>query len=456
MTKPGPTRRELEMIAAGAGVELERLVDHLLPVIRETRLPGDGARARLPLEKLEGAIFSAATAFTRLLRLTAEQLLSPLLEEEAPRRAAAAPPSPRDRQEAPALWERLQEYTHRQRLFLVKEVSDFHSWALCELLCKASLDATADDATRALELAELALAVAERIPGGEALRQEARGYAWAHLGNAHRVRGDLGEAVRGFAEFRRFWPSGGAVKSGLLSEAVLLGLEASLKRAQRELPAALDLLDQALTLDQGRWTPHLLNNKARTFEELGDYEQAVVILRQADEALPPGQEPRLRWGMKWNRASCLCHLERYDDAAALLPEIWAEAPQPTGALDTARLHWVEGRIAVGLGRPDEALAALETARAAFLTREIAYDAALVTLQMAVVQLEAGGTAEVKELVRQMSPVFESQRVHREALAALRLFQDAATRERATAALGRSLLHYLFRARYNEGLRFREA
>ena len=44
-------------------------------------------------------------------------------------------------------------------------------------------------------------------------------------------------------------------------------------------------------------------------------------------------------------------------------------------------------------------------------------------------------------------------MHREALAALQLFQEAAERDEATAELARRVLGYLFRARYDQGLRF---
>ncbi len=43
--------------------------------------------------------------------------------------------------------------------------------------------------------------------------------------------------------------------------------------------------------------------------------------------------------------------------------------------------------------------------------------------------------------------------HREALAALKLFQEAAEREAATADLARRVLRFLFRARHDQGLRF---
>ena len=77
----------------------------------------------------------------------------------------------------------------------------------------------------------------------------------------------------------------------------------------------------------------------------------------------------------------LCHLERYAEAEALLPQIWVLTAQLGNALDTLRLHWLEGRVSAGLGRAEEALAAFTQARAGFAEQSIAYDTALVTLEL---------------------------------------------------------------------------
>jgi hypothetical protein len=84
---------------------------------------------------------------------------------------------------------------------------------------------------------------------------------------------------------------------------------------------------------------------------------------------------------------------------------------------------------------------------------MSFDVALALLEEAVLLLEERRAAEVKVLARELEKVFESKGVHREALAALRLFQEAAEREEATAELARRVLHYLFRARHDQGLRF---
>jgi hypothetical protein len=82
-----------------------------------------------------------------------------------------------------------------------------------------------------------------------------------------------------------------------------------------------------------------------------------------------------------------------------------------------------------------------------------YDVALALLEEAVLLLEERRTAEVKELAGDLVKVFESKGVHREAVAALLLFQEAAESETATAELGRRLLAFLHRSRHDPDLRF---
>jgi hypothetical protein len=74
----------------------------------------------------------------------------------------------------------------------------------------------------------------------------------------------------------------------------------------------------------------------------------------------------------------------------------------------------------------------------------------------VLLLEEGRTAEVAGLAAEMLQVFRGQTVHREALAALRLFCRAARGGSATVDLARRVLAYLERARHDPHLRFEEA
>ena len=102
---------------------------------------------------------------------------------------------------------------------------------------------------------------------------------------------------------------------------------------------------------------------------------------------------------------------------------------------------------------EKAVADLEWVAEELVARAIAFDASRACLDLAELYLRQGRTADVKRLSRQMVAVFRAQQVHREALAAVILFQEAAEQERATVELARRLAAYLRRAQHNPGLHF---
>jgi hypothetical protein len=103
----------------------------------------------------------------------------------------------------------------------------------------------------------------------------------------------------------------------------------------------------------------------------------------------------------------------------------------------------------------EAIELFSWVRDYFARKGGSYDTALVTLELASVYLEVGRAADVKRLVRELAPVFHAEGLHREALAAIRLFCSAVEQQTATAELARRILAYLYRAEYNPKLVFGE-
>ncbi|HVT16254.1 MAG TPA: helix-turn-helix transcriptional regulator [Thermoanaerobaculia bacterium] len=354
---------------------------------------------------------------------------------------------------APALLERLARHSRAGRLALVREAAEFHSSGLCVLLCEKSVEAASESATEAARLAGLGVLVARRVEGGERWRARLVGYALLHLANAVRVGGKLPLAEKTFARGAAQWLAGAAADPGLLNTARVLEIEASLRREKRDLAAAIALFDQALAADRWGETPSLLIGKAKALEELGNYEEAIGLLRQADSRLNRGRDGWRLFVVRTNLAVNLCHLGRHGEAEQLLPEIRSGAARQGKKLEAVRVRWLEGKVAAGLGRGEEALDLLHQVRGEFLVAGIAYDAALATLELAEVQASLGRTAEVKALARESAPVFAAQGVHREARAALALFCRAAEEEAASAAAVHRLIAYLYRARHDPELRF---
>jgi len=371
-------------------------------------------------------------------------------------RAFQAPRIRRARQEAEELWSSLKGRPIHARCALVDGEEKYRSWALCERLCAESEKAAPADAGRAVELAGLALRIAGLIPAPEAWRSRLQGYAWAHLGNARRVAGDLPGSEEAFVRGRKLWESGAAADPGLLDEGRVLDLEASLRRAQRRFPEALALHDQALAVTPAANQGYILLNKAAALEQSGDSGSAIEVLRQAAFRVDAQREPRLWFASRFQLAVNLCHLKRNTEAETLLPEVRRLATQLGNESDLVRVLWLEGRIAARLERKDEAFRALSRVRQEFISRGIAYDAALASLELAVLYLEQERLGDVKVLARQMTPIFQAQGVHREALAALRLFCQAAGNETVTVEMARHLVEYLHRARHDPNLRFQES
>src|ERR1044071_6848244 len=95
------------------------------------------------------------------------------------------------RQHAEVLWQRLQKRTPAERRRLVEGVRKYQTWGLCERGAAESLALAANHPREARELARLALAIAERLPGEETWRWRNEGYALAHVANAERACSDL-------------------------------------------------------------------------------------------------------------------------------------------------------------------------------------------------------------------------------------------------------------------------
>jgi tetratricopeptide (TPR) repeat protein len=350
------------------------------------------------------------------------------------------------------LWAEKKDFAAKDWKALVTQSPELVRWGLCERLAEESAEAASDDADRALELAGLALWVAERVPTADNPLL-CQGYALGFVGNARRVKGQLDESVKAFTLSARLWQERADGDPGFLDGARLLDLEASLKIEQHRFPEALRLLDQAAAQVRGRRSLGcILIKNAYALELMGDYAGAVARLERA-AALIDETDVRLCCVLRFNLMVNLCHLGRANEAAPMLKDLRALAVQIGKALDQVRLRWLAGKIDAGQGRTEKAIEVLSSVRADFSERGIRYDEALVSLELAGLYLEAGRTGDVKRLVRLMATVFQDEGVHAEAQKALELFRRAVELETVTLELVRRLVAYLYRAQHDPSLQF---
>lgn len=289
---------------------------------------------------------------------------------------------------------------------------------------------------KALVLTELALAVAPKlIESKEDLDEqwELPALVWAYHGNVLRILSDLREADRAFRKAATILARH-PCDHQIIAE--VHGLKASLRRDQRRYDEAQAAIDKAIRLygDRGQWhlQGHHLLTSAYIRCEAGDHEAALADLHRAEPLLDTNENPRLQWVAAGIHLYLLCETSRFAEASAYAPHARKLAAEYGGAADLLRVRWCEGRIAATLGPQEQAETDFREVREGFIELGIGYDAALVSLDLAVLYAEQGRTAEIRELAQQMLALFESRGVGTEALAAAFLFSKATLQETATA------------------------
>jgi tetratricopeptide (TPR) repeat protein len=409
----------------------QREVDHLLstlsPSPQDAPSPDGGEEASFVREGL----------FARLERRLAE------VREE--------------RREAPPLVAELLGHPAAQRRILAGQGGRFQTLAVCELLIDASFETGFRDAGAAMELAELSLLLSRQLDAGyygPSVVQDLQARAWAYLGNARRIAFDLAGAEEALLQAERHAEGGSADP---LEEARILDFRASLLGDQGRFEQAAELLDVVIDIYDDLHEPHrkgrAMISQGVLLGLAGGPEEAIRQLRKGLSLVDWEREPRLvlmaRHNLAWflndsgRSEEALQQLERFLHTYGEFPDAWTEL----------RLAWLSGRIAARLDYVAEAERTLIEVRQRFLAEEHGYDASLVTLDLAQLYLRQGRSAEVRELAAGMISVFLSQDVHRQAAAALAVFQRAAELDEATPLLLEEIGTYLRRARRNPRLRF---
>jgi tetratricopeptide (TPR) repeat protein len=384
-----------------------------------------------------------------------DQVFDRVFSRVAAREAAAV----RERALGRELFEELVQHPAARQRLLVSNSLRFRSRMLCEILLQESFETGFRDVSRSLELASLAIVLvdllAEESCGSGEILESLQARAWAQLGNAHRVNQDIRSAESAFVNAEPYLSVPGRI--GLIDKARVLDLLASLRKDQRRFFEAAQLLDRVGSIYRrlGQW--HLLgrtlHQKAVVVGEAGDSDAEINLLRRSLDLLDPQEEPRIFLAARHNLIVALNDSGRSREAFALLFHTRPLYLKMGDRMNLLRLRWLEGLVARGLQRREQAEAAFREVRDAFLELDLPYDSALAALDLASIYILQGKHAEVCCIAEETLGIFQSSNFHREAIMALMVFVSAARQEQAGAELVRGVSDFLRRFRNNPELRF---
>lgn len=359
-----------------------------------------------------------------------------------------------ERDEASTLFAELETHSPEERRNRVWNDPRYQTWGLFEQLIDRSHEILPQDPRKAEDLVRLALDVAEQLDVsryGTPVLEAAKARAFIHLGNTFRVLSDFRQAEQAFQtaelHFGRSWLDP-------LDEGLLLEARAAFRRAQGRFDDALRLLDTAIGIYREVNEPHFqgraLMIKGLTLQYRNDSGAAADCFRESLFLLDGAREPRLIVMSQCNLILSLHESGRSAEAAALVDNARRLVAEMGKRSDRLRLDWIAGRVAAATGRETEAERSFLEIRSAFVEDELAYDAALISLDLAALYARQGRTADVKHLAAEILPIFRSREVHREALAAWITFQKAAEMEKITVGLVQEISSYLEKVRAGSG------
>lgn len=362
----------------------------------------------------------------------------------------------RERAEAIGLLTELLEHPSERQELILRNKPRYRTWGVLEQLLERSWAQRWENPDEAERLAKLALEVAARLDPATyttASIEDLRARSWGYIGNARRLRADLAGATQAFAVAFKHLRHGTREP---IEHAVLLDLQASLRRAQRRFPEALRLLRRAFTLFESVGDRHRAGRTLMSMEIVLTYagcpEKGRPLLYQAIELIDPAQEPHLLLCAWHNLIDGLVDAGRHLEARRLLSRVrplYVRFPETVGN----RNDWLAGRIALGLRQDEEAEALLVKARAGFLAEDAPYEAALVSLELSSLYARQGRNQEMKQLAAELVPVFSSRQIHREAATALAFWKQAVETESVGLDLVSRLMTFFCRARYDLDLAF---
>jgi len=357
-----------------------------------------------------------------------------------------------------ALLKQLLAISSEQRLPEVRSRPRYHRPELGEMVLNEAATMAVKQPLEALQLSELGVEICRHAAESETLdatsAHDGLARAWAILANARRICSDFVGASEAFrsAELALRLGSGGPS-----SRAHLLRLRAQFSADCGRMEEAIAEIDEAYSLYQAAGDSHragrALIAKGTLLGPPADPAEAVELLRAGLGLIDEGTEPRIAVVAKHNLIRCLLACGSLEEALSMVSETRALHVAMGNRVDLVRFQWLEGEVRLEMGDLESAERSFLEVKTYFVDQGIAYDAALVSLDLAMVYLQQARTTELKTLAGEMVTIFQALGIRRETFAALAFFRKALDIEQtATLGLLHELTETLERARRPEDFR----
>jgi tetratricopeptide (TPR) repeat protein len=270
----------------------------------------------------------------------------------------------------------------------------FQNLDLLDLLLESSQDAQPADPARAEELSHLASRLAARLSEEEPEAAAALPRAFWLGANARRLRQDVEGADAMLARAAPFveFPGERALYSRVA--ALVRWEQGRADEADALLRHAVRLFAEEGLVGEEACCRGLLGLLQMEQSGMGDPLPALLAgWSEMDREIRPAVA--LRVGLA--AAACLAERRQGDQARGTLREAWRLFARVGEPRELLRVSWLEARVLSRLGEREDALQMLESVRLRLFLEPSPAEAALVSIDLALVLAESGRAAEIESL-----------------------------------------------------------
>lgn len=358
-----------------------------------------------------------------------------------------------DARTAPELLASLRALSPEQRLLRIENSPRrFANLALGEALLDEARACLPGDPKGSLAWARTLEAVASAYP----VPYEAHGVmALAYQGNAFRALGDFDRGRRLLLRSQEL-----LVERQVLDPEVTAELHSffgSLETDHRRFAEAVEHLETAADLYRTTGEEERL---ARVLIQIGTLYvimQDVPAALQADKAalalLPVEEHQALHLGARLNYANHLFEAGEPLRARDVLDYEFTLYVTEADSYTRLLFDWLQARLAGALGEPKKAESGLLAVRNELVRQGQGFDVAIACLDLAALYYELDRPEDVQRIAAQAVELFQAHALHREALAALMLFLEAARARTVTEDTLRQVSRFLQDAQRDPAARF---
>lgn len=335
-----------------------------------------------------------------------------------------------------------------RRLAMVKRDRSYHTYCVFQAALKVVRKWSKRNPEEAVELAHIALALAELAEPEVGLADEPR-FDWRasaliSLAHARRTAGELHAAGSALDLADTYLDYG---TRNPVDRALFLVARGGLLYDLGRFEEALKVLDQAFPLFHRAADRNSAGKVRLQQAAVLQYIDPVRALDAVEEGLAMidlDAEPRAEWAGRYAQAFCHNELGEPEKAEGLLHAYSSLADRFPDFQVQGTREWLHARICARLGRVAEAERRFREVRSEYLVRGFRQEAVLTSVDLAELLAGERRTGEALHIAQELLPVLQTWGLHRDTLALITFLSESLQRDTLEAGLFREVTAQLRR------------